>query len=423
MTARRPLKSLILHIVLCAMAVGACGAPQTRDVTTADRRYAGQLVERLAAASPGDIIDIPEGVFAFDRTLVVAADNLILRGQGADRTILSFQDQVMGSQGVRITANRVSLESLAIEDPVGDGVSVLGSDGVGIRGVRVEWTGGPAADNGAHGIALDEASNILIEDSIAIGAAVAGLHLGQSRNVVVRGNRTESNLVGIQVENTIGADLHDNAATRNTAGILVSSTPGQGQVGRMTRIFHNHLFANNVDNPAPARSPLAALPAGSGIVLSASDQVEIFGNVIADNRTANMIITARQSSGLPATSPPDGFDPYPEAIHIHGNTFHDGGNNPDGLDLQGLRLVLAGPLGRLPDILWDGHHNGENGRDGAGTDHRSICLEDEEADIVNTDAANEHAQPHIVTQAHECALPPLPAIQLEAAGRFDPAPR
>lgn len=142
MTARRPLKSLILHIVLCAMAVGACGAPQTRDVTTADRRYAGQLVERLAAASPGDIIDIPEGVFAFDRTLVVAADNLILRGQGADRTILSFQDQVMGSQGVRITANRVSLESLAIEDPVGDGVSVLGSDGVGIRGVRVEWTGG-----------------------------------------------------------------------------------------------------------------------------------------------------------------------------------------------------------------------------------------------------------------------------------------
>ena len=36
--------------------------------------------------------------------------------------------------------------------------------------------------------------NVLIEDSVAIGASDAGIYVGQSRDVVVRNNRAEYNV-------------------------------------------------------------------------------------------------------------------------------------------------------------------------------------------------------------------------------------
>ncbi|WP_417486075.1 parallel beta-helix domain-containing protein [Maricaulis sp.] len=415
----------LLAGLACSLFLGACGEPRARDLSDADRSYPARLAERLANARTGDIIDIPEGVFALDRSLVMAVDGVTLRGQGAERTILSFQDQVMGREGLLVTASGVTLENLAIEDPIGDGVRISEAEDVIVRGLRVEWTDGPDAGNGAYGIAPVRSANVLVEESIAIGAAGAGIHVGQSRNVVIRRNRAERNLVGIQVENAVGTDLYDNVTTGNSGGILVNDTPARVHAGSRTRIFDNYVFANNGENFSRPDTAAAALPAGSGIAVHGSDQIEVFNNAIADNRSANIVISAltgTAQTAAPSTPDaavgPDRFDPFPETIHIHDNNFSGGGGNPDGLELQALRVVIAGPLGRMPDILWDGYIDPAKMVDGAMPEDLRICIGDNVTDIVNADLESGGVRPRIATSEHRCHLPPLPATQLDLV---DPA--
>lgn len=404
-----------LAVLAVTASLAACGGTQERDLAGADRSYQNQLIERLIDAQPGDVIEIPEGIFAFDRSLSLTVDGVTLRGQGPDRTILTFQDQVQGAEGLLVTASDFTIENLAIEDTVGDGLKINEGENIIIRGVRVEWTAGPRTENGAYGIYPVQTTNVLIEDSIAIGASDAGIYVGQSRNVVIRRNRAERNVAGIEVENTIGADVYDNVATENTGGILVFNMPNLPQPGYQSRVYNNHVFANNTGNFGHAGTPVASIPAGSGIVVNSNDLVEIFDNDISDNRTANIIISSLHSTGYSSYSVQDDFDPYPEGIYIHGNRFTGGGDNPDGLELQGLKLLVAGPLGRMPDVLWDGYQDDGKLVDGVMPDNLRICLDNGASELVNADGPHDYAAPAITTELHRCTLPRLPVIELASA--------
>lgn len=401
--------------VALVSALAGCGNNQERDLASADRTYQNQLIEQLIDAQPGDVIEIPEGIFAFDRSLSLTVDGVTIRGQGPDRTILTFQDQVQGAEGLLVTASDFTIENLAIEDTVGDGLKVNEGENIIIRGVRVEWTAGPRTENGAYGIYPVQATNVLIEDSIAIGASDAGIYVGQSRNVVLRRNRAERNVAGIEIENTIGADVYDNVATENTGGILVFNMPNLPQPGYQTRVYNNHVFGNNTGNFGHAGTPVASIPAGSGVVVNSNDLVEIFENDISDNRTANIIISSLHSTGYSSYSVQEDFDPYPEGIFIHDNRFSGGGDNPDGLELQGLKLLVAGPMGRMPDILWDGYQDDAKMVDGELPLPLRICISNGDADMVNADGPNDYAAPAIVTDAHQCTLARLPVIELASA--------
>ena len=46
--------------------------------------------------------------------------------------------------------------------------------------------------------ARDEAKRVLIEHSVAIGASDAGVYVGQSEQIIVRHNRAENNVAGIE---------------------------------------------------------------------------------------------------------------------------------------------------------------------------------------------------------------------------------
>ena len=221
-----------------AMTMVACSpsGPESRDVSDADTRYQDTLLEQLIDAQPGDVIEIPAGIYHFDRSLTLNVDGVTLRGAGMDETVLNFQGQIAGAEGLLVTANDFTLEDLAIEDTSGDGLKVNGGRNIIIRGVRVEWTGGYSTDNGAYGLYPVQTENVLIEDSVAIGASDAGIYVGQSRNVTVRNNRAEFNVAGIEVENTIRADVYGNTATDNTGGILVFNMPNLPQPGYHTRV-------------------------------------------------------------------------------------------------------------------------------------------------------------------------------------------
>src|SRR5262249_46068659 len=150
-------------------------------------------------AKPGSVIELPEGRFQLDRSLSLAVENVTLRGKGMDKTILSFKGQKTGAEGLLVTRGGFTIEDLTIEDTKGDGLKVKDADGLTIRRVRTQWTNGPNEKNGSYGIYPVQCQNVLIEDSVAIGASDAGIYIGQSHHIIVRRNRAEFNVAGIEI--------------------------------------------------------------------------------------------------------------------------------------------------------------------------------------------------------------------------------
>ncbi len=273
---------------LMMAAVACSGEKKKTDAAPsapADASYQEALMTQLLDARPGDIIEIPEGRFSFDRSLSLAVDGVTIRGKGMDKTILSFKDQIAGAEGLLVTASNFTAEDFAIEDTKGDALKVNEGENIVIRRVRTEWTGEPKTENGAYGIYPVQAKNVLLESNVAIGASDAGIYVGQSQNVIVRYNRAEKNVAGIEIENTFDADVYENVATDNTGGILVFNMPNLAQPGARTRVFNNQAIANNRKNFGHPGTPVATIPAGSGVVVNSNDQVEIFDNDIRDNKT------------------------------------------------------------------------------------------------------------------------------------------
>ena len=222
-----------------------------------------QFRSALETAQPGNVIEIPEGTFSFDRSLVMNTDAVTIRGQGFDKTVLSFKGQLAGAEGLSVSASDFTIEDLAIEDTVGDALKVNEGSNIIIRRVRTEWTNGPDVKNGAYGIYPVQTTNVLIEDNVAIAASDAGIYVGQSEQIIIRGNRAEFNVAGIEVENSVGADVYNNTTVSNTGGILVFNMPGIPKRGYGTRVFDNDVRDNNTANFAAPGTAVSGVLAGS----------------------------------------------------------------------------------------------------------------------------------------------------------------
>ncbi|MEM6709687.1 MAG: parallel beta-helix domain-containing protein [Pseudomonadota bacterium] len=370
--------------------------------------YQETLQLQLLDAQPGDVITIPAGRHAFNRSLRLGADGVTIRGAGMDETVLSFADQRSGAEGLLVTGSDFTIEDLAIEDTTGDALKINEAQNVVIRRVRTEWTGGPKTENGAYGLYPVQTRNVLIEDCVAIGASDAGIYVGQSEQVVVRNNRAEYNVAGIEIENTRHADVYGNVATNNTGGILVFNMPNLPQTGTDVRVYDNDVFENNTTNFGIPGTAVASVPAGSGVVVNSHDRIEIFANRIRNNRTANIIISSMYSSGWAAAETVAGFDPYPDQISIRDNTFEGGGDSPDGLDLKALKTLMFGLTGAFPDVIWDGH---------VATDEAAarICVADPAVEVLNVDGPNGNKSPRVEREPHACALTTLAPVTLAAA--------
>ncbi|MCQ8184494.1 parallel beta-helix domain-containing protein [Parvularcula maris] len=400
------MRHLLLGLSLVTLA--ACGSEDTARVAEAtDESFQEELQLQLLDAKPGDVIEIPAGRYALDRGLSLTADGVTIRGAGMEETVLSFAGQVAGAEGLLVTADDFTIEDMAIEDTIGDALKINEADGVVIRRVRVEWTGEPKTENGAYGFYPVQTTNVLIEDSVAIGASDAGIYVGQSKNVVVRNNRAERNVAGIEIENTQDADVYGNVATDNTGGILVFNMPNLSQEGGRVRIYGNEVYENDLRNFGHPGTPVASIPAGSGIVINSHDDVEVFDNDIRDNRTANVIISSVYASNYADNSWSDSFDPYPERIHFHSNRLSGGGDKPDGAELKALKLLKFGPGGSFPHVLWDGY--AAEGRD------PQICIQDEGAKVLNADLPNSSKNISVESAPFDCSLPRLKAVRLASA--------
>ena len=304
----------------------------------------------LIELSSGDILTLSPGTFIFEDGLSLDVDEVIVRGSGINETILDFKNQMSGAQGLLVTSDRVTLKDFAVTDAKGDAIKVIGAEGINMINLKTEWTGGPKTTNGAYGLYPVESTDVLIDGCVAIGASDAGIYVGQSKNIIVRNSVAQYNVAGIEIENSYYADVYDNLASHNTGGILVFDLPDLPQQGgRHVRVFRNKVIDNDTDNFAPEGNIVGEVPRGTGIIIQANSDVEVFNNDISGNGTVNVSIVTYSNE-----TQDENYYPHPRSIQIHGNRFGEGGFDPDVEtgELAAILFELSG--GNMPDIFWDG---------------------------------------------------------------------
>ena len=195
-----------------------------------------------------------------------------------------------------------------------------------------------------------------------IGASDAGIYVGQSKNIIVRRNLAEYNVAGIEIENSTNADVYENEVRYNTGGILVFDLPDLFvPAGKNTKIYKNNVYSNNTENFASAAGTVAFVPAGTGVLLLASKNTEIFENKIKDHYLASITLASYYVTGLKTKD--KRFDHLVKGAYIHDNDMSENSTNPfkSGSFLGYLLMGLSLPE-KVPHIVFDGIGEDANGK-------------------------------------------------------------
>lgn len=380
---------------ILVMWIYSCASPSVEELGTDWKSIERDLQTQLITAGDSTVIEIPEGHFMFTRSLLVDGNkHLIIRGKGIDKTILSFQMQEEGAEGLKI-ANGVSItiENFTIQDSKGDNIKVTDTDGITFRNIKSQWTGEPKESNGAYSFYPVLCKNVMVENCIAIGASDAGIYVGQSDSVIIRNNEAYYNVAGIESENSRWVEVYNNYAHDNTGGILVFDLPGLTQTGHTTRVFNNKVISNNFRNFAPEGNVVATVPPGTGLMLLATRKTEIFNNEIINNRSVGVAIVSYKIVEAMSTSEEtqlneniekskmdNRYDPYPTNIFVHNNRFQNEHWFPTTQSDFGLLFMYKFPL-NTPDIVWDGIESEEVPFE--------LCIKESDIQFANLDAAND----------------------------------
>tara|TARA_B100000925_G_scaffold234003_1_gene182567 strand:+ start:2888 stop:4105 length:1218 start_codon:yes stop_codon:yes gene_type:complete len=309
-----------------------------------------RVQEALILLQEGDTLIIKSGYYQFEDGLSLDVDGVIVKGEGIDSTILDFKNQKSGAQGLLVTSDKVTLRDFSILDAKGDALKVIGAKGIKMINLKTEWTDGPKSTNGAYGFYPVESEDVLIDGCIAIGASDAGIYVGQSKNIIVRNSTAQYNVAGIEIENSYYADVYNNLASHNTGGILIFDLPDLPQQGgHHIRVFNNKSINNDTDNFAPEGNIVGEVPRGTGIIVMANSDVEIFNNEMSGNGTVNLSIVSYGDK-----TDDKNYYPHPRRIQVHNNTYGSSGFDPD-LETGDLAKALYEiSKGNMPDIFWDG---------------------------------------------------------------------
>jgi parallel beta-helix repeat protein len=371
----------------------------------------------LIKAKPGDVIEFDEGTFDFTGGLSLTVENVTIRGKGMDKTILTFKNQETGKEGLTVTRGPFTLEDLTIQDSKANATKVEGVDGVTFRNIKTEWTNEGKATNGAYGVYPVKCKNVLVEGCVAIAASDAGIYVGQSENVVVRKCRAEKCVAGMEIENCKNAEAYDNVCTNNAGGFLVFDLPGlELKNGGNVKVHDNQVFANNHVNFAAEGNMVADVAPGTGMMVMATDNVELLKNTIKDNNTYGLIVVSFLITGRPIEDKQ--YDPISEGVYAHDNVFENNGKAPTGKRAKML-IPLLGE--KFPEIIFDGIVNDKKLVDGKVADKNRIVFKDNgPVEVVNlhwdkldpnnlaaSKAKVEHNPKDLVGE-----LPPIPSVKL-----------
>ncbi|MCA9654959.1 MAG: right-handed parallel beta-helix repeat-containing protein [Myxococcales bacterium] len=379
-----------------AMLPEGCDLFVAADV--ADHQTAVQ--EALIDVQTGQTVCLGAGTFSFTRQLSLDADGVVLRGEG-DETVLDFSGQISGGNGLLVTGNDVTIETLRITDTPGDGIRADNVENITFDGVSVIWPEAQSLDSGAYGLYPVQSNGVTVRNCLVEGSRDAGIYVGQSTNILVEDNEARGNVAGIEIENSTDAIVRRNWAHDNTGGILVFNLPGLDiGDGKRTNVYENVVENNNIPNFGEPGTAVSLIPAGIGVIVLAADDNEIWGNEIRGNASTGVVVIAYIDELFAPPEDPS-FDIYAEGNYVHGNTFDGNGTTP-----HDLIVLLTGGADPPPDIIFGGCFDAakDNG-DGS----LSNCVSDiGTASFMNVDVCGQGMGIDTMVETYTCTHDPLP---------------
>lgn len=307
-------------------------APQT--ITVQPGETIQQAVDR---AQPGDTIEIPYGIY--HERVVIDISDITLHGipnENGDYPILDGEGKL--PEAVIASSNNFTVGYLHVRNYSDNGIIVEGSRNIHFHDIKAEFTG-------TYGVYPVQSTDVVIERVEVTGVDDAGIYAGQCENVIVRDSIAYGNVLGIELENTLGGEVYNNHVYDNTLGILIVLLPQlTSKISANTAVHDNLIEANNHENFSPTGFARVA-PSGTGILLLATDNAEVTANTIKDNKTVGIAVFSATRSGAFEISELD-IGPTPENNHIHDNSYENNGYDPDP-STKALGIPGA-------DIIWDG---------------------------------------------------------------------
>jgi parallel beta-helix repeat protein len=220
----------------------------------------------------------------YSETVYIDKDDIHLVGviQEGERATMDGLGKL--NDAILYSGNNVVVENFRITQYKGNGI-------VGQAGNNFEIRNNVIIDTGIYGIFPQLGTNGLVEHNVVSGIADAAIYIGMSDNIHVAHNEVFDSVAGIEIENSRHAVVENNIAYNNTGGILAFVTPGLPiKTTEDVIIRNNFVLDNNTPNFGAPGSIVSGIPAGTGILVMAADDVVIEGNIISNNKTAGIII-------------------------------------------------------------------------------------------------------------------------------------
>ncbi|WP_250630511.1 parallel beta-helix domain-containing protein [Rhodoflexus caldus] len=378
-------------------------------VAFAQKQVQKQLQNQFIMVKSGDTIHLDKGFFELEGTLWLDdKQDVVIKGKGKDATVLSFKNQTSGAEGIKITNSRnITIEGLTVLDAKGDAIKVQQTEGITFRHTKTGWSGKPKKTNGGYGFYPVNCQKVLIEHCEAVGASDAGIYVGQSKEIIVRNCKAWHNVAGIEIENSLHADVYDNEAFNNTGGILVFDLPDLVQKkGGFVRVYNNKVYENNYPNFAPKGNIVAKVPQGTGLLILATNNVEVFNNRFVNNISIGTGIISYHMTE--ETIKDKEYYPFPDKIHIHNNYFERPMVRATSKGRMGMMFRFKLKFGKdVPHILFDGIHDEQR------TEKIQLCIRNNtNQSFADIDAANDFKNISRVLAKYNCELPALKPVTL-----------
>jgi parallel beta-helix repeat protein len=375
-----------------------------RTVSPGGDAYAA-IQEMLELAQAGQTLCLTPGTYRVSEGLAIRGlDGVTVRGTGASRddVVIDFRD-IDSAKGVTVMAmTDFTIENLTLLDAPGDNLFISGSTQVTIRDLRSGWVNRTPA--GRYAVYPVESTDVLVERTEAFGSADAGIYVGQTTNCIVRDSTALRNVAGIEIENSTNCEVVGNLAEDNTGGILVFELPGLAQRGRGTLVHDNVVRDNNRENFAEEGTIVSFVPAGTGLMLLAVNDVEVTGNTFEDNDSTAVLAISYATAQLAGVEgdPDPMFEPWQEGVYVHGNTYARNGADP-----ATLFTVITGPAGitTVEDVIFDGFVGPMR------TPEQTFCMQDG-GTFRNADFDGDPMMTTTDLGPHACMLPMRSPVML-----------